>query len=201
FSDGHQRIVPDVVFNAIHGTPGEDGLIQAYLELLGIPQTSCKHYPSGLTMNKRDCLSILKNFGVRCAQSYYVNQGDKLDIEEIIKITGLPCFVKPSKSGSSFGVSKVIEISDFEAAFEKAFEEDPEILIESEIVGVEVSVGAMRRGDEIFVFPPTEIVSENEFFDYEAKYLGKSQEITPARISEEETRLVQAETERIYKIL
>src|SRR5690606_24585079 len=114
---------------------------------------------------------------------------------------GLPCFVKPSKAGSSFGVSKVNTIEDFDAAFEKAFEEDSEILIETALVGVEVSVGAMRTNNEIFVFPPTEIVSENDFFDYEAKYLGKSQEITPARISETETEKVKLETERIYQIL
>lgn len=201
FSAGTTTIVPDVVYNTIHGTPGEDGLFSAYLELLGIPHTSCKHYPAALTMNKRDCLTVLKNFGVPCARSYYINQGDAINIEEIIKITGLPCFVKPSKSGSSFGISKVKELDDFAAAFEKAFQEDSEILVEAEISGVEVSVGAMRKNGAVFVFPPTEIVSENEFFDYEAKYLGKSQEITPARISAEDTQRVQELTQRIYQLL
>lgn len=201
FSDGKNTIKPDVIYNTIHGTPGEDGLIQAYLKILDIPQTSCEHYPAALTFNKRDCLSVLKNFGVRCANSYYINKGDVIDIENIIKIVGLPCFVKPSKAGSSFGVSKVKNVEDFDIAFKKAFEEDNEILIETALVGVEVSVGAMRTKDAVFVFPPTEIVSENEFFDYEAKYLGKSQEITPARISETETEKVILETERIYQLL
>lgn len=201
FSDGKNTIKPDVVYNTIHGTPGEDGLIQAYFRMLNIPQTSSPFYPSALTFNKRDCLSVLKNFGVRCANSYYINQGDDFSIENIIKIVGLPCFVKPSKSGSSFGISKVNTIEEFDNAFEKAYKEDHEILIETALVGTEVSVGAMRANDGVFVFPPTEIVSENEFFDYEAKYLGKSQEITPARISEIEIEKVQLETKRIYQIL
>lgn len=201
FSEGSTTVVPDVIYNTIHGTPGEDGLFTAYLELIGIPHTSCQHYPAALTMNKRDCLTVLKNYGIPCARSYYINQGDSINIEEIIKITGLPCFVKPSKSGSSFGVSKVKELDDFDAAFDKAFQEDNEILVEAEISGVEVSVGAMRKEGKVFVFHPTEIVSENEFFDYEAKYLGKSQEITPARISAEDTQRVQELTRRIYQVL
>jgi D-alanine-D-alanine ligase len=201
FHNGEDRIHPDVVFNTIHGTPGEDGLLGAYWELLGIPQTSTGFYQAALSFNKRDCLSVLKKFGVKCAISYYVNQGDPIDLDEIIKTVGLPCFVKPNRSGSSFGVSKVYGLEEMRSALEKAFSEDKEIIIEKALVGTEVSIGVFKTGEQLIVFSPTEIVSENEFFDYDAKYLGKSQEITPARISSEETIAVKNEAKRIYQLL
>lgn len=194
-------VVPDVIFNTVHGTPGEDGLLQAYWELLKIPQTSPSFYASALSFDKRDCLMVLQGFGVKCANSYYINRGVDFSIDEVIKKVGLPCFVKPNRAGSSYGISKVQRQEDFKAALEKAYTEDHEVLVETALVGTEVSVGAYTVNGEINVLMPTEIVSENDFFDYEAKYLGKSQEITPARISEEETKLVQAETKRIYKLL
>lgn len=198
--DGH-KVTFDVVFNAIHGTPGEDGLIQAYLELLGIPQTSCGFYQAGLTFNKRDLLSVLKPYGIKTAVSHYINQGDVIDVENILGKVGLPCFVKPNKSGSSFGISKVKEQEEFMPAIEKAFKEDSEILIESFLDGTEVSVGVINYKGEVKVLPITEIVSENEFFDYEAKYLGQSQEITPARIDDEMTSKVSAIAKKVYQIL
>jgi D-alanine-D-alanine ligase len=201
FEVAGQTIRPDAVFNAIHGTPGEDGYLQAYWKLLDIRHTSTDYYSAALSFNKRDCLSVLKNFGVLCANSYYINKGSEINIEEIVKRTGLPCFVKPNRSGSSFGISKVNEMAEMTPAIEKAFTEDSEIIIETALVGTEISVGVYNRGEEIVALPVTEIVSENEFFDYEAKYLGKSQEITPARISEEETEMVQKEAVRIYKLL
>ena len=201
FVEAGKKIVPDVIFNTVHGTPGEDGLLQAYWELLQIPQTSPSFYASALSFNKRDCLSVLKGFGVKCANSYYVNKGVDFSTETVIKKVGLPCFVKPNRAGSSYGISKVQRIEDLNAALEKAFIEDHEVLIETALVGTEVSVGAYLLHGEIKVLKPTEIVSENDFFDYEAKYQGKSQEITPARISEEETQRVQAETKRIYELL
>lgn len=201
FDNGNKIIKPDAIFNAIHGTPGEDGYLQAYWELLGIPHTSTDYYSAALSFNKRDCLSVLKNFGVLAANSYYVNKDTEINIEEIVLKTGLPCFVKPNRSGSSFGISKVKEMSEIMPAIEKAFFEDSEIIIETALVGVEVSVGVYNNGNTIIALPVTEIVSENEFFDYEAKYLGKSQEITPARISEEETEMVKNEAIRIYKLL
>ena len=201
FRKGEKDIIPDAIFNTIHGTPGEDGYLQAYLNLLGIPHTSTDYYQAALSFNKRDCLSVLKNFGVLCANSFFVNQGSEIDVEEIIKKTGLPCFVKPNRSGSSFGISKVNVLEDLIPAIENAYKEDNEIIIETALVGVEVSVGVYNNGKNIIALPVTEIVSENEFFDYEAKYLGKSQEITPARISEEETLMVQEEAVRIYKLL
>lgn len=201
FENGIQTIKPDAIFNTIHGTPGEDGYLQAYWELLRIPHTSTDYYSAALSFNKRDCLSVLKNFGVRAANSFYVNEGGEINIDEIVLKTGLPCFVKPNRSGSSFGISKVHNMDEMIPAIEKAFTEDSEIIIETALVGIEVSVGVYNNGDEIIALPVTEIVSENEFFDYEAKYLGQSQEITPARISEEETLMVQKEAVRIYKLL
>jgi len=197
----NQKITFDVVFNAIHGTPGEDGLMQAYLKLLNIPQTSCDFYQAALTFNKRDLLSVLKPYGIKTAISYLLNQGDVFDNEEIIKRVGLPCFVKPNRSGSSFGISMVKESSDLVLAIENAFKEDNEIIIESYLKGTEVSVGVINYKGEIIVLPITEIVSENDFFDYEAKYQGKSSEITPARISDEEKIKVEETAKRVYKIL
>lgn len=191
----------DAVFNAIHGTPGEDGYLQAYFKLINLPQTSCDYYPAALSFNKRDCLSVLKNFGVHCANSYYINQGNPIDSNEIIKKTGLPCFVKPNRAGSSFGISKVHNLADLIPAIEKAFTEDSEVIIETALLGTEVQVGVYTNGNEIIALPPTEIVTENEFFDYAAKYLGESEEITPARISEEETEMLQHEAIRIYRLL
>lgn len=196
-----KKVTFDVVFNAIHGTPGEDGLMQAYFELLGIPQTSCDYYQSALTFNKRDLLSVLKPYGIKTATSYYLNLGDEINAEKIIETVGLPCFVKPNKSGSSFGISKVKTKNELLPAIENAYKEDNEIIIESFLNGVEVSVGVINFKGKITVLPITEIVSENDFFDYEAKYLGKSQEITPARISEELKLKVETVAKRAYEVL
>ena len=195
------KITFDVVFNAIHGTPGEDGLLQAYFELLNIPQTSCDYYQAALTFNKRDLLSVLKPYGIKTATSYYLNLGDPINETEILKIVGLPCFVKPNKSGSSFGISKVKSAEEFLPAIENAYKEDNEIIIESFLDGTEVSVGVINFKGETKVLPITEIVSENDFFDYEAKYLGKSQEITPARISEELRVKVETVAKKAYEVL
>ena len=196
-----QKITFDVVFNAIHGTPGEDGLLQAYFELLDIKHTSCDYYQSALTFNKRDTLSVLKPYGIKTATSYYLNLGDTIEVEKIIKIVGLPCFVKPNKSGSSFGISKVRTLEEFMPAIATAYKEDNEIIIESFLDGTEVSVGVINYKGETKVLPITEIVSENDFFDYEAKYLGKSKEITPARISEEMKEKIEFAAKKAYEVL
>jgi len=195
------KVIFAVVFNAIHGTPGEDGLMQAYFELLGLPQTSCDYYQAALTFNKRDLLSVLKPYGIKTATSYYLNKGEIINSDEIVKKVGLPCFVKPNRSGSSFGISKVKSANELPLAIENAYKEDNEIIIESFLDGTEVSVGVINYQGEIKVLPITEIVSENDFFDYEAKYLGKSQEITPARISPEMTQKVNEVAKRSYEIL
>ena len=191
----------DCVFNAIHGTPGEDGFMQGYLELLGIPQTSCNMYQAALTFNKRDCISALKPYGVKTAESYYVNLGDAIDEDAIIAKVGLPCFVKANKAGSSFGISKVYKKEEFNKALEVAFKEDDEVIIESFLDGIEVSVGVISYKGEVTVLPITEIVSENDFFDYQAKYLGKSQEITPARLTKEQEEKVNSVAKKVYEVL
>ena len=189
------------VFNAIHGSPGEDGYMQAYFKLLAIPQTSCDHYQAALTFNKRDLLSVLKPYGVQCATSYFLNLGDAINEDEIIETVGLPCFVKANKAGSSFGVSKVYEKEDLKTAIENAYKEDDEIIIEAFLDGIEVSVGVIKYKGETKVLPITEIVSENDFFDYEAKYEGKSKEITPARINTKQEERVKLLAQRAYDVL
>ncbi len=201
FSDGTVVVQPDVVFNTIHGTPGEDGYLQAYLSLINMPQTSAHFYQAALSFNKRDCLSVLKNAGVKCANSYYLNEGEVISHEEIMKTVGLPCFVKPNRAGSSFGISKVSKIEELDAAIHKAYQEDKEIIIEKSIEGVEVSVGVFNNNKNLVILPITEIVCETEFFNYEAKYLGKSDEITPARISEQEAEKIRQEVKKIYQTL
>ncbi|MAN59721.1 MAG: D-alanine--D-alanine ligase [Flavobacteriaceae bacterium] len=201
FESNGMRVTPQIVFNTIHGTPGEDGYLQAYLKLLGIPQTSAGFYQAALTFNKRDCLSVLRQFGIDCANSFYVNQGTEINPSEIIRKVGLPCFVKPNRAGSSFGVSKVKTMEEFQPALDKAFEEDSEVIVETALVGTEVQVGVYKHNGQIIALPTTEIVTENEFFDYEAKYLGASEEITPARISAEETERIQETAKKIYNLL
>lgn len=195
------KITFDCVFNAIHGSPGEDGFMQGYFKLLNIPQTSCNMYQASLTFNKRDCLSVLKPYGIKTAESFYLNLGDTINEAKIIEKVGLPCFVKANKAGSSFGVTKVHKKQDLKNAIDIAFKEDDEIIIESFLDGVEVSVGVITYKGKTKVLPITEIVSENDFFDYEAKYLGKSQEITPARLTKEQENKVTKEAKKVYEIL
>lgn len=197
----HETVAFHCVFNAIHGTPGEDGLMQAYFELLGIPQTSCNYYQAALTFNKRDLLSVLKPYGIKSAPSFYINLGDIFDADQIIEKVGLPCFVKANKAGSSFGISKVYKKEDLPKAIESAFKEDDEILIESFLEGTEVSVGVITYKGKTKVLPITEIVTDNDFFDYEAKYQGKSQEITPARLTEVQQQNVIELAKKAYEVL
>jgi D-alanine-D-alanine ligase len=191
----------DVVVNTVHGSPGEDGHLQGYWELLNIPYTGCNYYQSGLTFNKRDTLSVLSKFDIPKAKSIYLSKEDSIDFNKIVSELGFPFFVKPNQSGSSLGVSKVDVLEQFEKALDFAFEQDNEILIESYLNGTEVSVGIFNFKEEITVLGITEILSQNSFFDYEAKYLGKSEEITPARISEEEKELVVKTAKKIYHSL
>ena len=195
------KITFDCVFNAIHGSPGEDGFMQGYFALINMPQTSCDMYQAGLTFNKRDCLSVLKPYGILTAESYYLNLGDVINETEIVAKVGLPCFVKANKAGSSFGISKVHKKEDLQQAIDLAFKEDDEIIIESFLDGVEVSVGVITYKGETKVLPITEIVSDNDFFDYEAKYLGKSQEITPARLTKTQEEQVNTVAKKVYEVL
>lgn len=194
-----QKIQFDLVFNAIHGSPGEDGQILAYLELLGIPHTSAPFYQMALTFNKKDCLAVAKKHGIPTAKSFYINKGDSIDIEAISASLDFPVFVKPNQAGSSFGISKVYEKTNLEQAIYTAKKEDEEVLIEQALDGIEVSVGVLSTPRGPMVLPITEIVSENDFFDYEAKYKGASQEITPARISEIQQKNVEQIALDLYR--
>lgn len=191
----------DVIINTIHGTPGEDGHMQAYWELLEIPYSGCNFYQSALTFNKRDTLSVLSKFNIPKAKSIYLSKGDAINAEEIKAELGLPFFVKPNQSGSSLGVSKVNDLSEFDKALDFAFAEDSDILIESFLKGTEVSVGVLNYKGETKVLGLTEIVPHNDFFDYEAKYLGKSDEITPARLSAEVEQKVRETAAKVYQAL
>ncbi|PHR74062.1 MAG: D-alanine--D-alanine ligase [Lutibacter sp.] len=197
----NQKIIFDCVFNAIHGSPGEDGQLISYLELLEIPHTSAPSYQMALTFNKRDCLSVLKPYGIKMATSFHLNLGDTVNENDIVDKVGLPCFVKANKAGSSFGITKVYKKEQLKDAIKISLKEDDEIIIESFLDGTEVSVGVITYKNEVTVLPITEIVSENDFFDYEAKYLGESQEITPARISEKEKKRVDEVAKRVYEVL
>lgn len=198
---GDKKITFDCVFNAIHGAPGENGMLLAYFNLINLKHTSAPFYQMALTFNKRDTLSVVKEYGVKTAVSVYLNKGDVVDLDKIIAKVGLPCFIKPNNAGSSYGISKAHTKAEILPALEKAYKEDSEILIESFLDGPEVSVGVIEYKGEIKVLPITEIVTENDFFDYEAKYEGKSQEITPARISEEIKIKVEEIAKKVYSIL
>lgn len=201
FQWNEKKIHFDVLLNTIHGNPGENGLMQAYWELLNIPYSGCSFYNSALTFNKRDTLSVLKKFNVSVAKSVYLNKGDHIDVDSIIKKVGLPCFVKPNQSGSSLGVSKVKKKEDFLNALDFAFKEDKAVLVESFLEGREVQVGVIKYKGEVVVINTTEIISKNEFFDYEAKYLGASEEITPALLSEKEDKHIREAAAHIYRSL
>lgn len=201
FQKDSESIKFDVAVNTIHGTPGEDGHMQAYWELLELPYTGCGFYQSALTFNKRDTLSVLSKFNIPRAKSVYLSKGDAVDSNALVAELGLPFMVKPNQSGSSLGVSKVNDIEELEKALEFAFAEDNDILIESYLKGTEVSVGVLNLNGKITVLGLTEIVPHNEFFDYEAKYMGKSDEITPARLDAETEQRVRDMAAKAYEAL
>ena len=200
-NDGQKNLELDVIFNAVHGAPGENGQLAALWELLEIPFASTDSYNAALTFNKRDCLSVLRAWNVPTAKYFELSQGDTVDLEKIQKTVGLPCFVKANRAGSSFGVYKVNSANELEGSIKEAFKEDHQLLIETALEGREVSVGVAKFNDTIEVFPITEIISENDFFDYAAKYEGKSQEITPAELPEYWQKAVKNWSWLIYKKL
>ena len=191
----------DFAYITIHGTPGEDGRLQGYFDMIEMPYSSCGMFVSALTFNKYACNHYLKDFGVKIAESIHLFKGQTVAEEEVLNRLGLPVFVKPKDGGSSFGVTKVKELSALQPAIAKAFEEGKEVVIESLIDGTEVTCGCYKTAKKEAVFPVTEVVTDNEFFDFDAKYNGQVQEITPARISVELTEKIQRETSRIYDIL
>ncbi|UOE38658.1 D-alanine--D-alanine ligase [Chryseobacterium oryzae] len=199
--DGNTNLKFDVCFNIIHGSPGENGILQAYWDAIGQKYTGCNFYQSALTFNKKDTLAVLSKYGIPSAKSIYLRKGEEINVEEITENLGLPLFVKPNQSGSSLGISKVKEKSELLAATEIAFKEDDEILIESFLNGMEVSVGVIDFKGETIVLGITEIVPKNEFFDYEAKYEGASEEITPARIDNETKIRIEEIAKKAYNSL
>ena len=191
----------DVCFNIIHGAPGENGELQGYWNAIGQKYTGCDFYKSALTFNKKDTLAVLAKYGIPSAKSFYLRKGENINEEKIVEELGLPLFVKPNQSGSSLGISKVKAKSELAAAIEFAFKEDDEILIESFLNGMEVSVGVIDYKGETIVFGITEIVPHKEFFDYEAKYEGASEEITPARLDDETRYKVEKIAKHAYESL
>ena len=202
FEDSNGITRFDCALVAIHGTPGEDGLLQGYFEMLQIPYTTCDVLVSSLTFNKWACKKYLSDTTVAMAKAILICNGDKLNAETVVKQLGLPLFVKPNEGGSSFGISKVKSVSDMQHAIDEALIEDVNVIVEEFISGVELTCGLMRTGSELLVFPITEIVSKKEFFDYEAKYTpGMSEEITPARISPDLAKRVEDSSRLIYERL
>jgi D-alanine-D-alanine ligase len=195
------KVIFDIIFNAIHGTPGEDGRLQVLFDEAGIPCTSCDFVTSALTFNKYLCNCYLSSLDVLTAESLLLRHGDEVRPEDIVNSIGLPCFVKPNKGGSSVGISKVTELDAILEAVRKAWMEDDEVIIEKFIPGREITCGVMTRNSEVLALPLTEIISENEFFDYEAKYLGRSAEITPAQIPEEIERNCKHLSTSLYRDL
>lgn len=196
------RVRFDGVFIAIHGTPGENGLLQGYFDMMGIPYTSCNAFCSALTFNKQACKLFLKEYGITMANAVLLRKGEKMDLLNIVKQFGLPCFVKPNDSGSSFGVTKVKQKEELLPAIETAFKESDEVLIEAFMNGREVACGVVKTKNKTIVLPVTEIISKNEFFDYEAKYTpGKSDEVTPADMPLSITNEIQRISTLVYDLL
>ena len=200
FNNGVDKI--DAVIVYIHGDPGENGKIQAYLDMIGLPYVNSGPLASQLSFDKWYCNEFLRGFGYNVTKSMYFSDAREVgDVEQMIEELGLPIFVKPCDSGSSYGIAKVKEVGQLSAAIEDAFAEGESVILESFLDGVEVTCGAYRTSEGIQTLPLTEIVSENDFFDYEAKYQGLSEEITHARISENSTIQVQKITKEIYQLL
>ena len=201
FTENGEKKIFDFAYITIHGTPGENGILQGYFDLLEIPYSSCNVLVSAITFNKFTCNQYLKGFGIRVSESMVLRKGFEILDEEVINKVGLPCFIKPNAGGSSFGVTKVKTKEDIQPAIEKAFGESDEVIIEAFMQGTEITCGCYKTKDKEVVFPITEVVTSNEFFDYDAKYNGQVDEITPARIPEETAERVRLLTSAIYDIL
>ncbi|MBP5337701.1 MAG: D-alanine--D-alanine ligase [Prevotella sp.] len=203
FREGTRTRHFDYAYITIHGTPGENGILQGYFELLGIPYSTSGVLVEAMTFNKFVLNQYLRGYGVRVAESLLVRRGQEqqLDEQKIVDTIGMPCFVKPANDGSSFGVSKVKNIDQLAPAMRKAIMESDEVMIESFLEGKEITVGCYKTKDKSVVFPVTEVLPKNEFFDYDAKYNGQVEEITPARIPQEQAERAQQLTSAIYDIL
>ena len=201
FTRGGAKHTFDFAYITIHGTPGENGVLQGYLDLIGLPYSCCGVLAAAVTFNKFTCNHYLSAFGVRISPSILLRKGDRYEAERIIEQVGLPCFIKSNVGGSSFGCSKVKKADEVIPAIERAFEEGDEVICEAFMKGTEVTCGVYKTKNKAVAFPITEVVTKNEFFDYDAKYKGQVDEITPARIPEAVRDAIQAETLRIYDLL
>lgn len=191
----------DFAYIMIHGTPGENGLLQGYFEMLGVPFSTCSSFVSAITFDKHSCKRFLDFAGVKMAKDVFLREGHEYSVNSIVKELGLPLFVKPTNGGSSFGITKVKREEELDQAIKSAFKECNSIIIEECITGREMTNGIYRKNGEVVTLPVTEIVTNREFFDYEAKYLGMSNEICPAPISDELTKDIQELTAKIYKYM
>lgn len=202
FTLNGQKVTFDCALIMIHGTPGENGLLPSYFDLIRLPYTGCRAFTSALTFDKYATKKYLEGEGVDMARGYLFRRGQQVDTAALVEELGLPVFVKPNASGSSFGVTKVKQLDELQAAIDNAFTEGDSILIEECITGIELGNGLIKTPSKALVFPVTEIVPKKEFFDYEAKYTsGMSEEITPARIPDEVTDRVQELSSHIYDVL
>lgn len=202
FTRNGEKILFDFAYITIHGVPGENGLLQGYLDMMGVPYGGCNVLTSALTFDKHTCSTYLNSYGVNVADSVMLIRGMAYDVNEIINEVGLPCFVKPNAEGSSFGVTKVKEAAQLEDALKKAFALCREVLVETFIDGTELTCGVVKAGDMDITMPIAEVIPKNEFFDFEAKYNPtKSDEIIPARISPELTKRIKTLSSMIYDIL
>lgn len=190
----------DAVYIGMHGTPGEDGKLQGYFDMLGIPYTSCNAATSALTFNKRYTVAVAAMAGIHVAKSVHLFKHTPYELDHILAALHLPYFVKPNNGGSSIGMSKVNTADQLKDALEKAFKEDDQVLVEEMIQGREFTVGVYKAGDAVAVLPITEVVAHNEFFDFEAKYQGKSSETTPADISSSWKDAIEAAAKKIYMV-
>ena len=196
------RIRFDAVFIAIHGAPGENGQLQGYFDMMRIPYSSCPAFCSALTFNKQACKLFLKEYKIPMADAILIRDSDKPDAKSIIDLIGLPCFVKPNDSGSSFGVTKVKKREELMVAVANAFKESNEVMIETFMEGREVACGVVKTKSGALVLPVTEIISKNEFFDYEAKYTpGRSEEVSPANLPDQVTNEIKRLSSRVYDLL
>lgn len=202
FCQGEEKIAFDFAYITIHGSPGENGMLQGYLDMMGIPYSSCNTLGEALTFDKYTCINYLQGFGIRTTQPVMLIRGKAYDREAILKAVGLPCFVKPNAEGSSFGVSKVKTAEAFDQALSLAFEKCREVLVETFIDGTEFTCGLYVAGGKKVIFPVAEVIPKKEFFDYDAKYDSTlSDEIIPARFSEEITEKIQSMASEVYDIL
>ena len=198
FTVNGQKTAFDYAYIIIHGTPGEDGRLQGYFDMLHLPYSGCGVLASALTYDKFVCNQYLKGFGVRVADSLLLRRGQSITDEDVVQKIGLPCFIKPNLGGSSFGVTKVKTPEQIQPAIAKAFAEAPEVMVEAFMDGMEITCGCYMTARGSMVLPVTEVVSHHEYFDYDAKYKGDSDEITPARIPDELRDRVQKLTAAIY---